>query len=168
MRCILVSVSYVLVLFHFLSYIYRNVILLIEKLEKKKLRMEKIGVRLYFHLHIINDGCCCWSSWLHSCYVFNEKSCTASEEKQKSLGTRRLIYGELLLHDWAIQPRGSQRSGKLLSNDISEDDHRYWTNELYWAMGLRREGGQVWQARLTRLPRQDGPMRDENTIVFTL
>lgn len=60
---------------------------------------------------------------------------------RKSPGTGRLIYGELLLHDWAIQPRGPQLSGKLLSNDISEDDHRYWTNELYWGMGLWRGGG---------------------------
>ncbi len=75
------------------------------------------------------------------CYMFNEQSSKASEESQKSLRTRRLIYGELLLHDWAIQPQGPQLSGKLLSNDISEDDHRYWTNELYWGMGLWRGGG---------------------------
>lgn len=47
----------------------------------------------------------------------------------------------LLLHDWAIQPQGPQLSGKLLSNDISEDDRRYCTNELYWGMGLWRRGG---------------------------
>lgn len=47
----------------------------------------------------------------------------------------------LLLHDWAIQPQGPQLSGKLLSNDISEDDRRYCTNELYWGMGLWRGGG---------------------------
>lgn len=75
------------------------------------------------------------------CYMFNERSCKASEESQKSLRTGRLIYGELLLHDCAIQPQGPQLSGKLLSNDISEDDHRYWTNELYWGMGLGRGGG---------------------------
>lgn len=46
----------------------------------------------------------------------------------------------LLLHDWAIQPQGPQLSGKLLSNDISEDDRRYCTNELYWGMGLWRGG----------------------------
>ena len=75
------------------------------------------------------------------CYMFNEKSSKASEESLQSLMTRRLIYGEILLHDWAIQPRGPQLSGKLLSNDISEDDRRYWTNELYWGMGLWRGGG---------------------------
>lgn len=80
------------------------------------------------------NGCCPRST-------FNEKGCKASEEEQRSLGTGRLIYGELLLHDWAIQPQGPQPSGILLSNDISEDDRRYWTNELYWGMGLWRRGG---------------------------
>ncbi|KAI4830546.1 hypothetical protein KUCAC02_002170 [Chaenocephalus aceratus] len=42
------------------------------------------------------------------------------------------------------KPRGPQLSGKLLSNDISEDDRRYWTNELYWGMGLWRGGGSVY------------------------
>lgn len=35
-------------------------------------------------------------------------------------------------------PFGPQLGGKLLSNDISEDDRRYWTNELYRGMGLWR------------------------------
>lgn len=37
--------------------------------------------------------------------------------------------------------QGPQLSGVLLSNDISEDDRRYWTNELCWGMGLWRGGG---------------------------
>lgn len=84
---------------------------------------------------VVDGGCLC--------STFNEQGYAASEEQQRSLGTGRLIYGELLLHDWAIQPQGPQLSGILLSNDISEDDRRYWTNELYWGMGLWRGGGQV-------------------------
>lgn len=73
-----------------------------------------------------------------------------------------LIYGGLLLHDWAIEPPGPRLSGKLLSNDISEDDQRYWTNELYWGMGLQRGG--VGGSGVTNC----GPIGEANTIVFTL
>lgn len=87
--------------------------------------------------------------------------------------TRRLIYGEILLHDWAIGPRGPQHSGKLLWDDMSEDDHRYWTNELYWGMGLQRGRQGGGGSGVTSLPfkaSQAGrpPVTEENTIVSSL